>query len=246
LAWAAGIKDRIGYVTSKRSILLTKKIQPPDIARVHRIDYYLGVIKGAGLPVRDRHTDFFYSQPDREAVRTFLDKNSISGEDIIIGLNPGGNWGPKRWPAQNFSLLADRLFEELGARVIFTGSEADTPVVSAIRAKMRSLSASACGEFSLKQFAALCARMSVFVSADSGPMHIANAAGTRKIIALFGPTHPMLTGPVPQDRVTIIRKSVGCQIPCYKTGCSDNRCMAAISVEDVFAQVKSSLDVHAR
>lgn len=233
LAWAAGIKDRIGYVTSKRSVLLTKKIQPPDIARVHRIDYYLGVIKGAGMPVRDRHTDFFYSQADRETVRIFLDKNGISSDDIIIGLNPGGNWGPKRWPQENFSLLADRLFEEFGARIIFTGSAADVPVVAYIRSNMRSVSASACGEFSLKQFAALCCRMSVFVSADSGPMHIANAAGAQKIMALFGPTHPMLTGPVPQDRVTIIQKPVGCLIPCYKTDCSDNRCMAAISVEDV-------------
>jgi heptosyltransferase II len=241
ITWAAGIGERIGYVTAKRSIFLTKKITPPDINRVHRIDYYLGVIAGAGLAVKDRHTNFFCSEADREFVERFLQDRSVGPGDAIVGLNPGGNWGPKRWQKEKFAELADKLARETGARIIFTGSPEDKDLVSEIMSLMRSPADSACGILSLKQFAALCPRLSAFITADSGPLHIANAAGAKKIIALFGPTHPRLTGPVPEERVVILQKDTGCSIPCYKVDCSDNRCMKAISVEDVFAATRSAI-----
>jgi heptosyltransferase II len=240
IAWAAGIGERIGYGSAKQSFFLTQKISPPDIRRVHRIDYYLGVIRGAGLSIKDRHTNFFFSEQDLQAAETFLHQNAVHARDVIISLNPGGNWDPKRWKKENFAILADRLILEYGARIIFTGSPEDKELVSNIQSLMKSPSISACGILSLKQFAALCAKMSVFISADSGPLHIANAAGAKQIIALFGPTDPRLTGPVPPDRVVIIQKNIGCSIPCYTVDCGDNRCMKAISVDDVCAAVRSN------
>jgi heptosyltransferase II len=238
IAWAAGIRERIGYTSAKRSFLLTQKIRPLEALRVHRIDYYLGVIQGAGLAVKDRHTDFFYGESDRRFVDTFLRDNAMQAGDVIIGLNPGGNWDPKRWQQESFALLADRLIGETGCRIVFTGSPEDAALVALIRGLMRSPSVSACGALSLKQFAALCGRLSVFISADSGPLHIANAAGAKKIVALFGPTDPQLTGPVPPDRVVIVRKNTGCMIPCYTVDCRDNRCMKAITVDDVLAAAR--------
>ncbi|MFA5099400.1 MAG: lipopolysaccharide heptosyltransferase II [Candidatus Omnitrophota bacterium] len=240
IVWAAGIGERIGYTTAKRSFLLTRRIVAPDIRAVHRIDYYLGVIRGAGLAIKDRHTNFFFSEQDRHALEAFLRQSDIHARDVVIGLNPGGNWGPKRWLKENFALLADRLAVEYGARIIFTGSPDDKELVFHIQSLMKSIAISACGILSLKQFAALCTRMSVFISADSGPLHIANAVGAKQIVALFGPTDPQLTGPVPADRVMIVQKDVGCAIPCYTVDCSDNRCMKAISVDDVLAAVRSA------
>ena len=239
IAWAAGIRERIGYTSAKRGFLLTIKVRPPDIRQVHRIDYYLGVLKGAGLAVKDRHTDFFFSESDRRAVEDFFQSHQVHARDVVIGLNPGGNWGPKRWHKENFALLADRLVEEYGAKIIFTGSPDDKGLVYHIRSLMRFDAISACGSLSLKQFAALCARLSVFISADSGPLHISNAAGAKQIVALFGPTDPRLTGPVPAQRVAVIQKNIGCAIPCYAADCRDNRCMKAISVDDVCAAVRS-------
>jgi len=239
IAWAAGIRERIGYTTGKRAFLLTRRIAPPYIRRVHRIDYYLGVVRGAGLAVKDRHTNFFFSEQDLRTLDAFLQQSAVYARDVVIGLNPGGNWDPKRWRKENFASLADRLATEFGARIIFTGSPEDGELVSYIQSLMKSKSIAACGILSLKQFAALCARLSVFISADSGPLHIANAVGTKRIIALFGPTDPRLTGPVPAERVEIIQKNTGCMIPCYKVDCSDNRCMKAISVDDVVEAVRT-------
>ena len=96
----------------------------------------------------------------------------------------------------------------------------------------------ACGALNIKQLGALCKRLDLFISADTGPLHIANAVGAKKIIALFGPTSPLITGPFPLKNTVILNKDVGCKIPCYVVNCKDNRCMKAISVDDVVGEVK--------
>lgn len=237
----AGIRQRIGYATAKRGWLLTRKIAPPSMDDMHRIDYYLTVIKQAGLPVVDRHTDFFVTDADMQAADRFLGEQSAVDEGYIVGIHPAGNWGPKRWPKENIARLADRLISECRAAVIFTGSKDEQPLIDEIAALMKEKPLSACGKLTLKQFACLCKAFDVFISADSGPLHIANAVGTRRIIALFGPTDPEVTGPYPDENVTILRKDTGCRIPCYRVDCADNRCMKAIKVEDVVPAVKESL-----
>jgi len=234
----AGIPERIGYYTKKRGFLLTQRIVPPNRDAVHRIDYYLNVIQKAGLKAKDRHTDFFFSSEDRSFSEDFLTRQGLKNTDFLVGINAGGNWDPKRWPKEYWAKLADRLIREFNAKVIITGGDKDVELAKSIRDLMHEEPVIACGLFSLKAFAALCKRLDLFITADTGPLHIANAAGAKKIIALFGPTHQDITGPVPADNVVILGKEIECQIPCYVVDCADNRCMKAISVNDVVDQVK--------
>ncbi|MDD5611355.1 MAG: glycosyltransferase family 9 protein, partial [Candidatus Omnitrophica bacterium] len=97
----------------------------------------------------------------------------------------------------------------------------------------------ATGKFSLKQLAAFLKKVDLFISADTGPLHIANAVGTKNIIALFGPTSVNITGPYPLTRVVLLQKNTGCVIPCYEVDCKDNRCMKAITPEDVLEKAKA-------
>jgi lipopolysaccharide heptosyltransferase II len=241
LCFLAGIPERIGYSTKKRNFLLTKKFPAPRIQDVHRIDYYLRLIEAWGIKVEDRFSDFVVSEQDRESADNFLKRNALKKDDFLVAINPGGNWSLKRWSKENWALLADRLTEELGAKVIITGSRHDIPLANEIQSLMQQKAVVAAGALNLKQFAALCLRLRLFITADSGPLHIANSVGTRKIIALFGPTHPAITGPYPQKNVVILHKNIGCEIPCYKLDCPDNRCMKAITVEGVFEQARSAL-----
>lgn len=238
IARLAGIPERIGYDTKKRGFLLTRKIVPPAADSMRRIDYYLYLVEKAGYAVKDRFTEFEVSDEDIKAAGGFLRENEVSEKDFLVGLNPGGNWGPKRWPAENFSQVADRLRNEFGAKVVITGAAQDLPLAQMIQKGMRSKAVIACGKLNLKQFGALCKRLDLFVSADSGPLHIANAAGAKRIIALFGPTDPAITGPYPPDNVNILRKDTGCRIPCYNADCRDYRCMQAITPEDVIEQTR--------
>ena len=234
----AGIKQRIGHYTKKRAFLLTKKIIPPKKDSLHRIDYYLDVIEKAGLRIEDRYRDFFVSPEDEEQVGSFFKKNSITRKDFIVALNPGGNWFPKRWPPDYWALLADRLIGEVGAKVIITGSISDLLLATQIKDAMRQLPLIACGVFNIKQLGALAKKVDLFITADTGPLHIANAVGAKKIIAIFGPTAQSLTGPYPATNVVVLQKDIGCSIPCYKVNCTQNRCMQAVTPDDVLAQIR--------
>jgi len=234
----AGIPERIGYYTKKRGFLLTKHITPVSRDTLHRIDYYLNIIEKAGLKVEDRYLDFFIEDKDANFIKDFLAKKSIGQGAFLVAINPGGNWLPKRWPQVYWAMLADKLISEFGARVIITGSHADIPTAQKIRDLMKEKPIIASGIFNLKQLGALCKRLDLFITADTGPLHIANALGAKRIIALFGPTSPEITGPYPLKNITILSKDVGCKIPCYVLRCKNNRCMKAITPEEVMEKIK--------
>lgn len=234
----AGIPERIGYHARKRGFLLTKKIVTPVKDALHRIDYYLNIIEKAGLRVEDRYPEFFISEADMKFTDDFLNREEIKKNDFLAAINTGGNWMPKRWPKEHWAALADRLISEFGARVIITGSYSDIQNAQGIKGLMKEKPIMASGAFNLKQFGALCKRLDLFITADTGPLHIANAAGAKRIIALFGPTSPRITGPYPQRNIIVLSKDTGCKIPCYIVNCKDNRCMKAVTVEDVVERIK--------
>ena len=237
----AGIPERIGHYTKKRSFLLTKKIIPPKKDSLHRIDYYLDLIENAGLRIEDRYPDFFFTPLDGKHVDDFLSKNSVDKGDFIAVINPGGNWLLKRWPVDYWAQLADKLINQMGLKVIITGSVSDLKLAGQIKEKMKEAPLIACGILNIKQLGVLAKRADLFITADTGPLHIANAVGCKNIIAIFGPTSKEVTGPYPSTNVVVLQKDVGCPIPCYKVNCKDSRCMKAVSPGDVLAEVKKLL-----
>lgn len=238
ISWLAGIRERIGYRTKKRSWLLTVKIPALKPEAMHRIDYYLNILEKAGLKVEDRYSEFSVSEEDEIFAEKFLSRNAAAASSFLVGINPGGNWLPKRWPKEYWAVLADRLISEFGAKVVITGSHQDLALAGSIKNLMREKPLIACGVFNIKQSAALFRRLDLLVSADSGPLHIANAVGTKKIIAIFGPTSSRITGPYPLNKVIILSKDIGCKIPCYLVSCRDNRCMKAVKPEEVIEKIK--------
>lgn len=234
----AGIPERIGYYTKKRGFLLTKRITPVGRDTLHRIDYYLNIIEKAGLKVEDRYLEFFIDDKDANFIEEFLDKKSIGKDEFLVAINPGGNWLPKRWPQVHWAMLADKLITEFGAKIIITGNYADIYTAHKIRDLMKEKPIIASGVFNLKQLGALCKRLDLFITADTGPLHIANALGTKRIIALFGPTSPEITGPYPLKNTFILSKDVDCKIPCYVVRCKDNRCMKAVTPDDVIEKIR--------
>jgi len=99
-----------------------------------------------------------------------------------------------------------------------------------------------CGDTNLKQLGAIFERADLVVANDTGSMHIAVAMGA-KVIALFGPTSPEMTGPYGVGNYRIVKSDIECDIPCYDVTCRDNRCMKRISVEEVFAKAAGMLNL---
>ncbi len=229
----AGIPEMIGHYTRKRGFLLTKKIIPPARDSLHRIDYYLDIVEKGGFKVEDRYLEFYFSDNDTLFVREFLNKNSVGEKDFLVAINPGGNWLPKRWPKEYWAQLCDRLIERLNAKVVITGGHNDISLARQIKEMMKFEPIISCGVFNVKQLGALAKEANAFITADTGPLHIANSVGAKKIIAIFGPTSPLITGPYPAKNATILQKNVGCKIPCYDLKCKDSRCMKAVIPDDI-------------
>lgn len=237
ICFLAGIPQRIGYYTKKRSFLLTKAIEPPDEGK-HKVEYFLDIARKIGLKVEKADYKFFVSSSDRDYARKILDKEGISKGDNLVVINPGGNWPLKRWPKENFAKLADILSDSLKAKIVITGAGKDVKLAQEISSLMKHKAVVLSGKTNLKQLGAVLEEANLVISNDSGPMHIAASLKT-PLIALFGPTSAAITGPYAGDSSLVLQKDIGCLVPCYNLSCRDNRCLKAISPEDVAQAAKT-------
>jgi len=237
LVFLAGIPERIGYAIKWGGFLLTEKILSP-VSEVHKVDYFLGLLPREGRG-ESRDYTLRVGGEDNEAIRRLLETKGVKQDERFMALCPGGNWDQKRWPAERFAALGDQLIRRYRQKVVITGELKDLSLGEKIAFMMQEKPLLLCGETSLKQLAALLSRATVVITNDSGPMHVAQSQGT-KVIALFGPTSPHLTGPAGTRPKVILRKVVGCNDdpPCYYVNCPDTICMKAIQVEDVLDAIE--------
>lgn len=236
ITFIAGIRMRVGYNTKRRGFLLTKKLNLPT-RDVHRVEYFLELARATGADTSKKDYEFFITESDRKRATRILESESVNYNDKIVALNPGGNWNPKRWPVDKFAELADQLIEKYRVKILITGAEKDKSLANEISSGMRNKPISICGKTKIRELASIFEMAKLVISGDSGPMHIAVSVGVN-VVALFGPTSAGITGPYGKGNYVVIRKDVGCNIPCYDFGCRDNRCMKAISVDDVIGAIE--------
>lgn len=126
--------------------------------------------------------------------------------------------------------------------VLLCGTESERPVCESIATPLKKERVvSLCGETSLDTLALLLKRSRIFLTNDSGPIHLAASQGAR-IVALFGPTSPAITGPVSAAPSRVLHKDVGCEVPCYFRSCSGRVCMEWLTPEEAFAQTRELLE----
>ena len=172
-------------------------------------------------------------QPEAE---TAAGREGIHGDGPrfrFIAVNPVAFWETKLWEDQKFAELGDRLRAELGIGIVLTGGEAGP--LERIRGRMRTEAVNLGGRTTLRELACLYREAALLVTTDSGPMHVAAAMGT-PVVALFGPTDPVRTGPCGPGH-SVIRRALPCA-PCLRKRCDNPRCMTEISVDEVFETVR--------
>ena len=239
MAWRAGIPLRLGYAREGRGVLLTDPINvPPRAAYGHQAYYYLHLLFRAGVIERPEFprptTEPLLGLQDAEKTWALRQLRSLGldGPRFLVGLNPGAQFGPaKRWPAERFAELADRLIGALHADVLIFGSPAERPLAETIAHAMKHTPTIVAGDTSLRQFMALLAQCRLVVNNDSGPMHVAAALGLPQV-AIFGSTDERATGPL-SSRARVVKNAAACS-PCGLRECPiDFRCMMGVTVESV-------------
>jgi len=156
----------------------------------------------------------------------------------IAMLNPAGGWVTKLWRAADFGRLADRLDHELGLTPIVVTGPNESELASVVRANSRSESV-VFAEPSLKGFYELAKLVTVYVGGDTGPTHLAIAAGA-PVVGVFGPTEWWRNGSLNDADICVERTDIDCRINCHRRTCSNWICMD-IPVETVFEAVKKRI-----
>ena len=234
----AGIPRRIGYASKAGAFLLARSLELNGNDGLHRADIYLRLLEAEGLKIASREPCLVVSDDQRSRSASFLKARGLKPGESYAVLNTGGNWDLKQWPWERFAELAGRITREMGIRVVLPGAPKDLERVEMIAQRSGVFPVVIAGSTDLMELAAVMAGAEFVVSADSGPLHLAAAVGC-KVVGIFGPTRPDITGPRGISRVALIEKDVRCnRAPCYYLECPDNRCMKSVGVEDVFEAVR--------
>jgi heptosyltransferase II len=261
LTWLAGVPIRAGYSRDGRGWLLTHPVTIyPQTLKVHQSYYYLDLIDQLAqrnrvvmsvLPSVSRTGSPAGPLPDislhvgssrRQAARTRLQECGVDFSKKLVGVNPGAFFGSaKRWPSERYGNLLDRLIERQGANIVVFGSHNETAIAERIRAAMRHEAVLLTGKTQLSELIAMIACCDLFVTNDSGPMHLA-AALRVPTLAIFGPTDEIATGPLSPTAV-VLNKKVECS-PCLLRECPiDHRCMTRITVDEVYERAAGILNL---
>lgn len=251
LARMAGIPVRIGYARDGREWLLSHAIAVPrpDETPRHQRFYYLELLRRAKLIddyAADGNIRLSGAAAAAEKGRARFRQASING--AIVGVSPGAAYGgAKRWLPERFAEAAARIARERNAAVAIFGAREELPVCETVQQHVEA-DGQACVNFagatSLAEFIEMAAACDVFLTNDSGPMHIASALGV-PTVAIFGATDDIATGPTgPLSRV--VREPVDCS-PCLLRECPiDHRCMTRITAERVAETATSLIEMEKR
>lgn len=241
IAWLAGIPRRIGYARDARRWLLTDPVPVPHSGEVprHESFYYLELLRRAGLIAALPETPDCSLQGAEAARRAGVERfDQLGFEEAPIGVSPGAAYGgAKRWPVERFAQAAAILAHTLARTVVVFGSSSEKPVTARLVELLEAQDVDAydfAGRTELAEFVELAAACRVFLTNDSGAMHVAAAVGV-PTVAVFGSTDPEATGPL-GPAVRIVREPVDCA-PCLLRECPiDHRCMLGVEPERVAAE----------
>jgi ADP-heptose:LPS heptosyltransferase len=208
--------------------LFTKTL---DHGSIHEIERRLKIVEETGAISLDPLLEFPLQREDEEKASHFLSENQIPSYLPLIGLHPGSKDAFKRWPEEHFVEVGNRLKQHTGCQILVTGDQAEKSLVESIASKIEG-AIPIVGKLEVGTLAGLFRKLSLLITNDTGPMHLAFALNT-PTIALFSPTDPRLCGPYKAKKNIVISKKPTCR-PCLRKKCRDAFCLLQISPQEVY------------
>lgn len=239
--WQGKVRNRLGYDCNGRRFLLTKSAPlPENIEEQHLVRTYKMLLQPLGIPISDSSPTLYLSESEVSEARLLLKQHGVTEKSDLIGINPGATYGSaKCWLPSRFREVSEKLLLDPNIFIVYFGDQSTAALVKEICQGLGSRVINLAGLTSMRELACLISLCSILLTNDSGPMHIADALGT-PILALFGSTNEIVTGPYRTGKV--IHKHVECS-PCYQRTCPiDFRCMKKIESEEVHQEILRILD----
>lgn len=246
-AWAArraGIPERWGYAAAGRRLLLTRAVRRPR-GTVHQVEYYRALASELDMPQGDPVPRMVPGERTHELATALIEAERL-GDRPLVGFAPGAAYGhAKRWPP---AYVANVIASVAATSVtcVLVGSAADQDAGREIESALGSRTlapgrmVNLIGRTDLRRLIGLLTRCAVFVTNDSGSMHLAAALGT-PVVAMFGPTDERMTAPRGPAHADVLVADVFCR-PCMLRDCPiDHRCMKRITPERVLEAIAGLL-----
>jgi lipopolysaccharide heptosyltransferase II len=229
-AWLGGIPTRVGVRRKRKFQSLYTAFVLHDPSRHETLEHYRALVELLGCDTSDYRPHLFPSPEDTQSADMELHRAGWDGHTTLVGINPGASLKHKQWFPERFAQVCDALTEH-GVACVLLGGTSDRQLAEQILTSCRYQPLVLTGRLTILQLAALMPCLRLLITADSGPMHIAAAMGTR-VVALYGRSDPVHTGPFGIGH-RIIRHHEPC-IGCTAERCvHDRECMKRISVEEV-------------
>lgn len=244
IAWLSGVKIRIGFTSSEGWFLYTKTV--PFNWMIHDAERNLSLLQGiAKEQFGGEKLSMSFTPSAEENVARLLKDFNLEGKPLV-GIHAGSAWPTKCWPMEYFVELISKLQTELGVQAVLVGGgKQDTDLGEKICQLAKGHAASLCGKTSLADLMALMKHFKLFITNDSGPMHIATAFEV-PTLAIFGPTTRELGFfPYGQGHRVMEVKNLECR-PCALHGgkkcpLGHFKCMRDITPDEVFKNAKEML-----
>ncbi|MBM7622949.1 lipopolysaccharide heptosyltransferase II [Sporohalobacter salinus] len=229
----------VGYGTKGRGIWLDRVLTPSQ--NKHMVEVYLDFLRELDFnKIDEQGLELEVDSKAQEDMEDFLASQGIKEGDSLVGLNTGGSWPTKQWTQEGFAQLADKLQQDYDSRVIFFGGPGDVKRVEKITAQMETEPIIAAGKTSLKELVALANCCDLFISGDTGPVHVAAAVGTQTI-AIFGPSNEVKYRPYGTQH-KVVKTDLACR-SCGEHHCpkEHHNCMRKITVEEILDRVEEEI-----
>jgi lipopolysaccharide heptosyltransferase I len=233
---STGAPVRVGLENAREGsrYFYTHRIDSPG-PETHAVDRLLNVARAFGANGTEPRFEVATGTEDRDwaAMATRCLPRPI------VAINVGARWLTKRWPPSQFAIVARRAVVERGASLVLVGAPEDRPLVDELKSGLEPVQAlDLCGRTTLPQLTALASEVDVFLSNDTGPLHLAAATGV-KTVGVYTCTSPARTGPYGPNAISV-RSCVWCA-PSYVKTCPRLECMAELTPERVWFALASQL-----
>lgn len=235
IAFFAGIKKRVGY-NRKFGFLLTDKLShTKQLGEKHESEYCFDLLEYIGIFVQEKKLYMPIREDSEKWVDELFVSENIGSMDKLLGIHPAASCPSKIWPVERFAQVAERLSCLYGFKILVLSGPKDIKLADELIRGMKGNAVNLAGKISISQVASVLKRCRLFISNDSGPVHIATAVGT-PVISIFGRNQkglsPRRWGPL-GSRDCVLHKEVGC-IECLAHGCrKEFACLKAITVDEV-------------
>ncbi len=233
LMYFSGATERVG-----KGRLCTVRV--PEQGNKHATEHYFDILHAVGIPAEDQKLELFLAESERrDAVQRLKTAGIVAGK-LKVGLFPGAGWKLREWMPERFAAIGDRLVEHFNADVLIFGGQQESELVQKVANLMEMPAIPFAGNLQMRQLAACIEQCDLFLTNDTGPMHIAAGVGTRTV-SLFGPGNHIRFQPLGVEH-QIIRHDVPCS-PCkqFTDKCKDNICMKGIGVDEVWYSISRAL-----